>query len=565
MSTSIENATHVENLSIMESISNGFALFWVNRDLLMLETHLVGTALATIYFASLASLRRPPSANPPKKPKKGAKKKEDDEVQGLQPSDAILFPLLAGTILIGLYYLITWLEDPAILNKILGIYFSTVSLASIGKLFADGFNFFTNFVFPDVWRATDGTVYHFDTEKKLQYRISDSGEKTFDEARKTPFPGEVCSLLSLSEGTRRFLWERRHILKEYWMIRLVFHGSEESMDVKFGHMSGFVVAIVVNVVYYQTKLNFLSNLMGIGISYVGIMMMSTTTFLTGTMVLFGLFFYDIYMVFFTPYMVTVATQLDVPIKLVFDGPRSSMLGLGDIVIPGLFVAMCLRFDHFLYYYRQQKFVSVDLTTKSESEGQTTTTKDTKQMLVKPEYADPKEQWANWFWTSKKGHAHATPGVKSSSFPRTYFYASLFGYLLGMSVTLTSLLVFNHAQPALLYLVPGVVGAAWITALFRGELKEMWIYTEDGSLDKTEQVVEVDGEGQVIKEVDVGNKDLEEKGKDEKDGKGTRGAEQSDEAKENTTVCIAPHKSRFGPRTVFAFTIEAPDSLVVDKN
>ena len=49
-------------------------------------------------------------------------------------------------------------------------------------------------------------------------------------------------------------------------------------------------------------------------------------------------------------MVTVAKGLDIPIKLLFpvdltaDPPKLSMLGLGDIVIPGIFVAMTLRFD-----------------------------------------------------------------------------------------------------------------------------------------------------------------------------------------------------------------------------
>ncbi len=66
----------------------------------------------------------------------------------------------------------------------------------------------------------------------------------------------------------------------------------------------------------------------------------------------GLFFYDIFWVFFTPVMVSVAKNFDAPIKLLF--PRVmevgatkrpfSMLGLGDIVIPGIFVALMLRYD-----------------------------------------------------------------------------------------------------------------------------------------------------------------------------------------------------------------------------
>lgn len=69
----------------------------------------------------------------------------------------------------------------------------------------------------------------------------------------------------------------------------------------------------------------------------------------------GLFFYDIFWVFCTPVMVSVAQKFDAPIKLLF--PRAmeaavaagakrpfSMLGLGDIVIPGIFVALMLRYD-----------------------------------------------------------------------------------------------------------------------------------------------------------------------------------------------------------------------------
>lgn len=51
-------------------------------------------------------------------------------------------------------------------------------------------------------------------------------------------------------------------------------------------------------------------------------------------------------------MVKVATTLDVPIKLlwpksmVFAGERGyTMLGLGDVVIPGTFVALGLRYDY----------------------------------------------------------------------------------------------------------------------------------------------------------------------------------------------------------------------------
>ncbi|XP_024639567.1 signal peptide peptidase 1 [Medicago truncatula] len=51
----------------------------------------------------------------------------------------------------------------------------------------------------------------------------------------------------------------------------------------------------------------------------------------------GLFVYDIFWVFFTHVMVTVAKSFEAPIKLLFPTADSarlfSMLGLGDIVIP----------------------------------------------------------------------------------------------------------------------------------------------------------------------------------------------------------------------------------------
>jgi hypothetical protein len=77
------------------------------------------------------------------------------------------------------------------------------------------------------------------------------------------------------------------------------------------------------------------------------------------MLLLGLlFFYDIFWVFLSPYfttggksvMVAVATGLDIPIKLVMPHLTStyptsacSLLGLGDILIPGLFITFLARF------------------------------------------------------------------------------------------------------------------------------------------------------------------------------------------------------------------------------
>jgi minor histocompatibility antigen H13 len=294
------------NLTLIDTISQFPAAIWEHRQLAYREFRIVGSALACIYLGSHAALRRPPSASPPKTKKNADGKVEDKEdeddqyVQGLLPSDAIMFPILAGAVLVGLYYLIKWLEDPAILNKILGAYFSVMSLASMGKFFADGLHFLTGLVFPEVWRATDGTLYHCDGFKKCQYRLSEAGERVYDESKRTPLPGGRWSELALSERTRHTFWEIRHLLLEQWTIKFTLHGiAKERFQVGLNDISGVILAVVANMIYYTTKSVFLSNIMGYAFSYTGIIMMSPTTFTTGSAVLFGLFFYDIYMVFYT--------------------------------------------------------------------------------------------------------------------------------------------------------------------------------------------------------------------------------------------------------------------------
>ncbi|KAI2637835.1 signal peptide peptidase-domain-containing protein [Hypomontagnella submonticulosa] len=515
----LASGSEMTNLSYLEQLAHLPVVLWENREFLFLELRIIFTAMACIYIGSYGSLRRPPSANPPKKDKKGGARGQDEDrddqyVQGLLPSDAIMFPVLAGIVLVGLYYLIKWLEDPDILNKILRVYFSSMSLASMGKLFADALHLLTGFIFPTVWRSKDGKLFHIDTSRRSQWsESSDTAAQVWDNNKKTPFGGRL-SEWKLSEKTMTLLWEIRHLLSEQWTVRLSIHGiANETFKVKFNDILGVVLAIGANVVYYMTESTLLSNIMGYAFSYAGIIMMSPTTFTTGTSVLSGLFFYDIFMVFYTPYMVTVATQLDVPIKLVFDGPtKSSMLGLGDIVLPGIFVGLSLRFDHYMYYYRQRKLVPVEL--KTETDGLVTNEK-TQNMVVKPDYVNPQGQWGDWFWSTRLGKIlspDATPALKASAFPKPYFYACMIGYFLAMVTTLVMLLVYQHAQPALLYLVPGVTLAVGIKGLVRGELREMWAYTEDGSLDTQDTIVEVDQDGNVF---DVVKEDDKKKKKEAK--------------------------------------------------
>lgn len=305
----------VANLTFTEKLADLPAILWENRDLFVLEFRIIFTAMACIFIGSHAALRRPPSANPPRKKgeKEGNRRRdeEDNLVHGLQTSDAILLPILAGIVLVSLYYLIKWLEDPDILNKILKVYFSGMSLASVSKLMADALHFVTGFIFPTVWIGGDGKLYHVDGVKRGHWHSntakpkseseseSDDQVQVWNDKKKTPFPSR-WSELGLSEKWNTFFWEVRHLLVEQWTVRLAIHGvGNETFKVRFNDIFGIVLAVGMNVLYYTTESTFLSNVMGYGFSYAGIILMSPTTFATGTAVLFGLFFYDIYMVFYT--------------------------------------------------------------------------------------------------------------------------------------------------------------------------------------------------------------------------------------------------------------------------
>merc|ERR1712141_823707 len=116
----------------------------------------------------------------------------------------------------------------------------------------------------------------------------------------------------------------------------------------------------------------------------------------GCILLGGLFFLDIFWVFYADVMVTVAKSIEAPILLKIPqnllNPSSvenmAMLGLGDIVIPGIFVALLLRYDQSL--------------------------------------------------------------KRNSNF---YFWVTFLAYIAGLGLTIGVMHFYKHAQPAVLYLVP----------------------------------------------------------------------------------------------------------------
>lgn len=153
---------------------------------------------------------------------------------------------------------------------------------------------------------------------------------------------------------------------------------------------------------------------------------------------------DVLWVFATDVMVTVASSLDIPIKIVIPistirkilfigaspGARagSSFLGLGDIVIPGIFISFCLIVD--LIFHDEQL-----------SRGKS---------------------------ASKILKTHSP-----FDFKKTYFHTSLIGYCLGLAAAFYLANAYKTGQPALLYLVPSTAVPVGLLAYVKGQLKAIY--------------------------------------------------------------------------------------------
>ncbi|KAJ3693038.1 hypothetical protein LUZ60_012133 [Juncus effusus] len=203
----------------------------------------------------------------------------------------------------------------------------------------------------------------------------------------------------------------------------------------------------------------LNNILGISICITFVSHVRLPNIKISFLLLFCLFLYDIFWVFFSEYffganvMVSVATQkasnpihyvadsfslpglefvtkkLEMPVKLVFPrdlvggvvnrGVREReymMLGLGDMAIPAMLLALVLSFDH-----RKDKDVENNYPSKNKK----------------------------------------------------YIFFALAGYSIGLISALAAGILSQSPQPALLYLVPSTLGPVIFVGWLRNEVRELW--------------------------------------------------------------------------------------------
>ncbi|XP_069727661.1 minor histocompatibility antigen H13 isoform X2 [Phaenicophaeus curvirostris] len=313
---------------------------------------LVLMALLPIFFGALRSVSCAKSKNSSEMP------------ETITSRDAARFPIVASCTLLGLYLFFKIFSQEYI-NLLLSMYFFVLGILALSHTISPMMNRFFPANFPN---------------KQYQLLFTQGSGENKEEIVNYEFDTKdlVCLALSSIVG----VW---YLLRKHWIA---------------------------------------NNLFGLAFSLNGVELLHLNNVSTGCILLGGLFIYDVFWVFGTNVMVTVAKSFEAPIKLVFpqdllekglEADNFAMLGLGDIVIPGIFIALLLRFD-----------------------------------------------------ISLKKNTH------------TYFYTSFVAYIFGLGLTIFIMHIFKHAQPALLYLVPACIGFPLLVALAKGEVTEMFSYEESST-------------------------------------------------------------------------------------
>ncbi|KAA1105039.1 hypothetical protein PGT21_005256 [Puccinia graminis f. sp. tritici] len=261
-----------------------------------------------------------------------------------------------------------------------------------------------------------------------------------------------------------------------YKFRLTRNTADVLFSLRFTnwHIGYILGSVILSAIQWYTKQWMLSNLFALSFAFNAITLLKLDSFKTGTVLLGGLFIYDVWWVFGSSHafgesvMVSVAKNFAAPIKITWpraiadflstDDKKFAMLGLGDIVMPGIFVALSLRYDYKKAY---DKIV-----------------KSTKGPINKKTVLSP-----------------------AGNFPRPYFYTCMASYVLGLGITMAVMHIFKAAQPALLYLSPACTGSVLLLAIINGDTQEYWRWEDGEDDDKKPEPSKEDNDNQSSKNID----------------------------------------------------------------
>eukprot|EP00887_Chlorella_sp_A99_P004507 scaffold34.g4507.t1 len=226
------------------------------------------------------------------------------------------------------------------------------------------------------------------------------------------------------------------------------------------------------------------------------MLVGLRSFRVAGALLLGMLTYDAFWVFASPsavgenVMLQVATSdlVSGPTRLLFPRPPSSigeassfpfsLLGLGDVAIPGLLACLTLRYDasRVAIYAAMQELAEAEPGASGRRMGDVA--RDAAHAAYDVIADRENEQRDRTLGASASGGAttvyHASPMVLLH---RTYFAPVLTAYVCGLLLAFAANAVTHLGQPALVYLTPCTLGAVGLVATSRGELGRIWRYTD----------------------------------------------------------------------------------------
>jgi len=351
------------------------------------------------------------------------------QTEVMQTKDAYMFPLIASVMLSGLY-VVYKLFDKYYVNMVLRVYFLLFGVLALCAQFGE----VASGILPKGVLDAIDNAFHF--------RIP-------------------------------FLWKKKTVPDA---TGIAYENLISNLELLL-----LIPSAIIGIQYFTFNHPILNNIFGVAFCIQGLSY-SLGSILNGCVLLAGLFVYDIFWVFGTDVMVTVAKSFDAPIKLLFpqmDGGSPSMLGLGDIVIPGMYIALLLHFDRVRSSPNPAASTSSASATSSETPPTATTTS-----------SDTSSSTAAVDSVAQPPAEKPFPSsVEKFSFDsrKPYFWICMWAYVAGLGVTLGCMYFFGAAQPALLYLVPACLGSSVGTSLFRREFSALMSFKDErGEKEKKKQ-------------------------------------------------------------------------------
>lgn len=233
------------------------------------------------------------------------------------------------------------------------------------------------------------------------------------------------------------------------------------------------------------------------------------SFRVAAVLLFGMLLYDVTWVFASPQAIGENVMLKVATSDIMNGPTRllfpkipgsvgeaasfpfSLLGLGDIAIPGLFACLALRYDASRTIDMRSRGIAaaeaiqgaIDRLSADASGNEIAelTGKAAEEAYDRIANLELEQQDRSQGISMEQGTVVQVSDAVM--YHRNYFVAVVIAYVFGLSAAFAANSITGLGQPALLYLVPSVVFSTIFLAITRNEFSRLWSYRETGKSDK----------------------------------------------------------------------------------